>query len=65
MHPREVEMSIGIRKLSYSTLVVVISSHSLYSKFFFLHTQEINIGMKFLSSWEEWSLNKGITHYNF
>ena len=45
--PPEVESSIGIRQLSYSTLVVVLSSHSLYSKFFFLHTQAINIGMKF------------------
>ena len=38
--PREVERSIGIRQLSYSTLVVVLSSRSLYSKFFFLHTRE-------------------------
>ena len=51
MRPREVESSIGIRKVSYSTLVVVISSRSLYSKFFFLNTRAIYIGMKFLSPW--------------
>lgn len=56
--PREVERSIGIRQLSYSTLVVVLSSRSLYSKFVFLHTQAINIGMKFLSPWEERHFSK-------